>query len=110
MLDVVGRHELLWTIRKNHCVRTFANKIFELSVLPRSQTSCTKADAEPLKRNFAYFIHMYHGERFEKFQWHAKAVMEHHFNNHEFCDKWCPGKNGRKKTKSESSSGITKRK
>jgi hypothetical protein len=84
---------------KNHRVGKFANKIFELSALPRSQTSCTKADAERLKQNFAYFIHMYHGETFKKFQWHAKAVMEHHFNNHQFCDERCPAKKWKKEDK-----------
>eukprot|EP00978_Attheya_sp_CCMP212_P020783 scaffold60025_cov35-Attheya_sp.AAC.1 len=27
----------------------------------------------------------------------SKAVLEHHFNNHEFCGDWCPAKRGIKK-------------
>jgi hypothetical protein len=29
-------------------------------------------------------------ESFRKFKVAAKAVLEHHFNNHTFCGKWCP--------------------
>jgi hypothetical protein len=35
---------------------------------------------------------MYHSQPFPLFQRAAKAVLEHHFNNHKFCDEWCPWK------------------
>jgi hypothetical protein len=43
-----------------------------------------------MKRNFAYMIHMYRHDSFAKFKVAAKAVLEHHFNNHVFCGEWCP--------------------
>ncbi len=33
---------------------------------------------------------MYRHESVAKFKVAAQAVLEHHFNNHEFCGKWCP--------------------
>jgi hypothetical protein len=56
----------------------------------RSMTCCTPNNAEGMKRNFAYFIQMYRHDSFSDFKKAAKAVLEHHFNNHKFCGKWCP--------------------
>jgi hypothetical protein len=75
---------------KNHRVRTYAKYFFKLSKKKRSETSCTSNDAERMKRNFAYFIHMYRHDTFKAFKKNAQAVLEHHFNNHEFCGEWCP--------------------
>jgi hypothetical protein len=36
---------------------------------------------------------MYHHISFKKFKKAAKAVMEHHFNNHKLCGEWCPANN-----------------
>jgi hypothetical protein len=43
-----------------------------------------------MKRNFAYMIHMYPHNSFPKFKVAAKAVLEHHFNNHKLCGDWSP--------------------
>ncbi len=42
----------------NHRVRTYAKYFFLLSKKRRTETACTPNDAERMKRNFAYFIHM----------------------------------------------------
>jgi hypothetical protein len=53
----------------------------------------TKCDCLRLKLKFGYFLALYRrGEDFDVFQGHAKAVLEHHFNNHEQCGDWCPHK------------------
>jgi hypothetical protein len=31
---------------------------------------------------------------FDELMTASKAVLEHHFNNHEFCGDWCPAKRG----------------
>jgi hypothetical protein len=79
-----------WLADKNHRVRTYAKYFFILAHKKRSFTSCTTNDAERMKRNFSYFIHMYRHASFKEFKKAAKAVLEHHFNNHEFCGDWCP--------------------
>ena len=81
-----------WLADANHRVRTYARYFFNLSHKKRSETCCTNNDAERMKRNFAYFLHMYRHETFANFKVAAKAVLEHHFNNHEFCGEWCPAK------------------
>jgi hypothetical protein len=75
---------------KNHRVRTYAKYFFLLAHKKRSVTCCTPNDAERMKRNFAYSIHMYRHDSFSEFKKAAKAVLEHHFNNHVFCGEWCP--------------------
>jgi hypothetical protein len=88
-----------WLADKNHRVRTYARYFFVLAHKPRSQTCCTPNDAERMKRNFAYFLHMYRQESFQQFKKAAKAVLEHHFNNHEFCGEWCPANRWREDEK-----------
>jgi hypothetical protein len=36
---------------------------------------------------------MYHHISFKEFKKAAKAVLEHHFNNHKLCGEWCPANN-----------------
>jgi hypothetical protein len=75
---------------QNHRVQTYASYFFKLSKLSRKITQCTANDAERMKRNFAYFLHMYRKHPFHEFQKAGQAVLEHHFNNHELCGDWCP--------------------
>jgi hypothetical protein len=75
---------------KNHRVRTNAKHFFELSYSTKTVSIYTNNDAERMKRNFSYFIHMYHIQPFPLIMRASKAVLEHHFNNHKFCDEWCP--------------------
>jgi hypothetical protein len=82
--------EIQFLADKNHRVRTFATHFFNLARAKLSVSIATNNDAERMKRNFSYFVHMYHGEPFPVFQRASQAVLEHHFNNHEFCDDWCP--------------------
>jgi hypothetical protein len=76
---------------KNHRIRTYAKKFFELARLAMCKSRVTSGDAERLKRNFSYLCHKQTKKRtsFRKFQRDAKAVFEHHFGDHTWCDKWC---------------------
>lgn len=77
---------------KNHQVHTYARYFFVLSQRKQSLTCCTSNDTQRMKRSFAYFIHMFWHKLINKFKKGAKALLDHHFNNHEFCGDWCPAK------------------
>ena len=68
----------------NHCT----NKLRK-----RKQTTPShglkKGDAEKLKTNHGYFLKFYRDKPFEVFVYRSKAVIKHHFNNHEFWGRWC---------------------
>jgi hypothetical protein len=74
----------------NHRVRSYAKAYFALAEMSQGKSECRPADAERLKKNFAYFLHMYRTAPWEKFRHMSNAVVEHHFNNHEYCEEWCP--------------------
>jgi hypothetical protein len=74
----------------NHRVRTYAKAYFLLAGMSQKKSECRPADAERLKRNFSYFLHMYRTAPWEKFRHNSNAVIEHHFNNHDYCEEWCP--------------------
>ena len=74
---------------KNHRVRTYASAIFKLAYASQKDSLCTKVDAERLKRNFGYCLHLYHDRPFDEFKKSVECVVEHHFNNHENCGDWC---------------------
>jgi hypothetical protein len=42
-----------------------------------------------LKVNMGYFIKMYRREPFPEFLRRSQAVIQHHFNDHSICGKWC---------------------
>jgi hypothetical protein len=58
--------------------------------MSQKKSECRPADAERLKRNFSYFLHMYRTASWEKIRFASNAVIEYHFNNHEYCEDWCP--------------------
>lgn len=52
----------------------------------------TKMDATRLGKNYGYMIRTLHRIPLEKYEDAGKAVLEHHFDNHEYCGPWCPRK------------------
>jgi hypothetical protein len=58
--------------------------------LQKRKSKCQPGDAERLKRNFAYFLHMYRTAPCERFRHMLNAVIENHFNSHKYCKEWCP--------------------
>jgi hypothetical protein len=83
---------IIFLADKNHRVRTYASAIFKLAYKNKSESLCTKVDAERLKRNFGYCLLMYHDGPFDEFKKAMECVVEHHFNNHENCGDWCSAK------------------
>ena len=51
-----------------------------------------KIDCLRLKRNFAWWLFTASHTDIVDFGKSGLAVVEHHFNNHEFCGEWCPHK------------------
>jgi hypothetical protein len=49
----------------------------------------TKVDCEQLKVNMGYFIKMHRLEPFPMFLYRSGAVVDHHFDDHSLCRKWC---------------------
>jgi hypothetical protein len=72
-----------------HRIRSFGKYVFGLANAPKSTSTCTMVDAYRLKRNFGYWLLSYCQKDFDIFLDKSKAVVEHHFNNHENCDDWC---------------------
>jgi hypothetical protein len=49
----------------------------------------TKVDATRIGKNFAYMVRQLPKMQEEEYETAGKAVLAHHFDNHEFCGPWC---------------------
>ena len=92
---------ILFLADKNHRIRTLGKKVFALARAAKKVSLVEKIDATRIKRNFAYFIFQNGTECLENLMKKGKAVLEHMFDNHEYCGKWCKAKNLTKKEKEE---------
>jgi hypothetical protein len=92
----IDQHLLKFLGDKNHRVRTYARYVFKLSRMNAERSKAHGGDAERLKRSFAYFLHQFSKRSWKRFVRSARAVLEHHFNCHKYCDKWCPAKKWKK--------------
>ena len=79
-----------------HQQKTFAKPLFELAIASKkiNQYSWSKADAERMKANYGYYVKLHRpGGPMElpvdEFVTNAQCVVEHSFNNHKLCSKWC---------------------
>jgi hypothetical protein len=70
----------------NHNVRCFGKGVFSLARKALGESKMNRVDAHRLKRNFGYWMHKGDKSTFENFKWASHAVVEHHFNNHTYCD------------------------
>jgi hypothetical protein len=75
----------------SHRTRTFGSPYYEQSRKTRANNpyGFNTNDAERLKTNHGYFLSMYCRCPFDEFKRRSNAIVEHHFNNHEFCGLWC---------------------
>jgi hypothetical protein len=80
---------------KGHRVRGYARVIFaEASQSKKYGCGCTKMDAERMKRRLSWTLRLHSGGTYKEFETAVEAVLEHHFNNHEFCGDWCKAREG----------------
>jgi hypothetical protein len=52
----------------------------------------TKVDAERMKRRMSYTLRLHTKGTYDEFRVAVTAVLEHHFDVHEFCGAWCPAR------------------
>jgi len=80
----------------NHRVKSMVKGLFALADLPLTISVCTKGDALRIKRNFGYYIQGCRKDpdcSLATFIANARAPVEHHFHNHQWChSSWCPFK------------------
>jgi hypothetical protein len=74
---------------KNHRIRGYGSKMFELAYAAKSRSMMMKPDARRLQRNLSYAIHMNCDKTLEDLKKGTQAALEHMFNNHEHCGAWC---------------------
>jgi hypothetical protein len=77
----------------NHRKKVLTGELIALATANVAQKhTMTKNDSTRLGKNFGYMIrnlHKWNGD--EALMTKAgKAVLDHHFDNHEFCGQWCP--------------------
>ena len=71
---------------KGHCVRGYARVYFvEAAKSIANGCGMTKMDAERMKRRMSWTLRLHCGGTYEEFRRAVTAVLEHHFDNHEFC-------------------------
>jgi hypothetical protein len=74
---------------KNHPIRGYGSKIFELAVAAKSRSMMIKPEARRLQRNLSYTIRMNCDKSLEDLKKGTQAALEHMFNNHEHYGAWC---------------------
>ena len=79
-----------WLADPSHRTKVVAKPFFALANAPKSQSLCTKVDAIRVKKCYGYMIKNNCNKTIDEIKVASKAVIEHLFNNHEYCDsRWC---------------------
>ena len=79
-----------WLADPSHRTKVVAKPFFALANAPKSHSVCTKVDAIRVKKCYGYMIKNNCNKTIDEIKVASKAVIEHLFNNHEYCDsRWC---------------------
>jgi len=71
----------------SHRRRVYGSHLYKLE---KKLSAMKKTDCECLIRNFGYAVKQNREKSFEEFETAMKAALEHHFDNHIFCNpSWC---------------------
>lgn len=73
----------------SHRVKSVAKHFYSIRTKPLSRA---RIIARRMKKNWGYMIAQNKNSTIEQFVAAAKAPLEHMFDNHVFCDKWCAAK------------------
>jgi hypothetical protein len=89
-------HEIIiFLADKGHRVRGYSRFLFvEAAKSVANGCGCTKVDAERMKRRLSWTLRLHCLGTYDEFKVAVRAVLEHHFNNHEFCGAWCVSATG----------------
>jgi hypothetical protein len=89
------RHALVvFLADKGHHVRGYSHVLFtEANKSKKDGCGCTKMDAERMKRRLSWTLRLHCFGTYDAMKTAVSAVLEHHFNIHEFCMDWCQARN-----------------
>lgn len=83
----------------SHRIKVVAKYFYLLKNQAAAKSKMNAVTARRLKRSWGYMIRQNIDSPLDEFVTAAKAVLEHTFNNHEFCGDWCQGKRAIKEGK-----------
>jgi len=73
-----------------HRKKTLKNDLYKLLAKPvKDRHDCAEGDVTRVSINFIYMVRQLHEYPQEQWVNRAKAVLEHHFDNHEYCGRHC---------------------
>ena len=73
-----------------HQTKTACKPIFALVKIKKSESTCSRVDALRFMKYDAYMLRTNCEKSIDKICEAAQAVLEHLFNNHQYCDEsWC---------------------
>ena len=78
------------TLDPNHRRKQLTGELLELSMKKvKERLTMTKMDVKRIGKNFGYMARSLPKMREDQYCQAAKAVLEHHFDNHQYCADWC---------------------
>ena len=80
-----------------HRKKVVVNALYALKDRTKSKPineRCTDRDILKINTYWGFMVKQNATKPFDELVTASKAVVEHHFNNHEFCGQWCPVKRG----------------
>jgi hypothetical protein len=78
----------------NHRRKVLTGELIELANSKVAvKCTMTKMDAVRIGKGYGYMIRTLHALPITEYENAASAVLEHHFDNHQYCGAWCPRKN-----------------
>jgi hypothetical protein len=85
--------EPLFVADPNHRRKVFTGELLTLKMSKvATRFTMTKMDCTRLGKNFGYMVRTLKRRPEAEWEGAGRAVIEHHFDNHEFCGEWCPRK------------------
>jgi hypothetical protein len=78
-----------------HRQKCVAKPIFALANASAAVSEATIVDALRIKKYWGYMIKQNRKKELEELVILSEAVVDHHFNCHDFCGDWCPVKKGK---------------
>ena len=76
-----------WLADPSHRTKVVAKPIYLLASLSKNVSLCTKVDAIRFKKYFGYMIKTNRNKGISQIMTASKVVVDHFFDNNEFCDK-----------------------
>jgi hypothetical protein len=84
--------EPIFVANPNHRCKVLKGELIALAAAKKNDKTMTRLDATRLGKNYSYFIRSLPYLDEHEYIPRAKACLEHHFDNHEYCGEWCKRK------------------